>query len=413
MASVPVSPTIRQSHDGQKPANSPAALPVVYQVLATGSLPAQPFNGASPKIEFLLPDYLGKVTDAVMQINLSISASDSGGYLTLAPTTYWFDSREDLYGGQPVETQQAEQVHMATLAFLTDQEFSTIAESVNIGEDGGFQTDTRIHVPATGDGNANVTFYLPVWSGAFHSFQPFVKGFGADWRLRFTGAKNGIVNTYKTTDVASGGTNANQANLTIGLASVNLWVTEAQLGSAASEALANAHKNQILYRGVMQTLWYSDEASIVNTGEYRKVMNTLNNPSAAILAYVRPTSSAVANVLTKYALNQVALLKSTGDTLVQRLPDGLVRAFIQPDAVPITSKITGASVQSFYLFPLCANLQDVIETGAIGGGVALTGKEAIVFTPDANLSNVSVVTMAFEYAQMLVANGKPSFRRAT
>jgi len=402
MSAVPVSQNIRPSHDGQKPIDTPASLNRVSKIDTDTPAPTQPWNGASPKITFSYKKPLGKVIDSVIQFDLNIRSSDDGGYLTLSPTTLWADRRENTYAGNVLESQDADQIHMATLAFLTDQEFSTLAEAVNVGSDGNFNT-APLHITGTA---TKRTFWLPVWSGLFHSAQPFVRGFKDDWKLTLTMAKEGIVNSYKTT--SGGATDADLSALTIQLDNISLWATEAQMSDTAISNLERAHKRQIVYRCITQTKFSQNETSIGSNSEYSRTLTSLTAATAGVVAYVKPSASDVSEQLTKYNLKTVGLLDAGNREIVQRLPDGLLRYFIQPESVPLTSNITAEEVQSYYVMPFCANLLEVIETGRTNGGVKFTGNEKLVFRPAAELSDVIVNVVAIEYSHVVVVNGVPT-----
>jgi hypothetical protein len=390
---VPQAQTVKDSHDGQN-AGAPPSVNKVYQILPKTTYPSQPFNGSGQQIEFCFPNFLGKVIDCVLQFDLTIADSGAGGSLTLAPTTYWCDRIEDMYGGQVLQSQDNDQIHMTTLAYLTDQEYNTIREQVNIGTDGFFQTASPIVVPA--GGSAKRTYFLPIWGSFINSVQPYMRGFSDEWRYRFHMAKSGIVNSY---------TGVQGANFTITCNNLALWATEAQLSEGADRNLRNAHKRQINYRGVLQSKFTSQEATIGNTAEYRKTLTTFTSDTAGLLIFVRPNSSLVTDQLTKLPLQYVGFLDAGGAEIVVRTPDALQRYFVQPDTIPITSDFSNTAVQSFYVLPLCANLLNVLETGQVSGGLRLSGQEQLAILPVNVLTNSLVTVHSYEYA-MLEVNRK-------
>jgi hypothetical protein len=396
---TPQAQTIKDSHDGQN-AGAPPSVNKVYQVLPKTTYPSQPFNGAGQNVEFCLPNYLGKVIDNVLQFDLEFKDSGAGGSLTVSPSTLFCDRIEHLYDGSVIESQDADQVHMTTLAYLTDQEYNTIRTQVNIGTDGNFQTADPIVVSAGGVVTKK-TFYLPIWSGAINSFQPYVRGFNGEWRFRFWMAKSGIVNTYSGV----------QAGLTITCTNLALWSTEAQLSEGADRNLRNAHKRAINYRGVLQTKFTSQESSVSNTSEYRKTLASFNSDTAGLLVFARPNSALVPDQLTKSPMQYVGFLDAGGSEIVQRLPDSLIRYFVQPDTIPITSDFSAPAVQSFYILPLCANLLNVLETGAVSGGLRLSTQEQIALLPLNTLTNTVITVHAYEYAMLEVSNKSASVVR--
>lgn len=402
---VPLAKTIKESHDGIS-GDVPASVNKLYQILPKTTTPDQPWSGSGQSVEFCFPSYLGKVIDCVLQFDIQITTSGAGGDLVLAPSTLFCDRREDVYAGQVFESQDSDQIHMSTLAYLTDQEFNTLRESVNIGEDGSFNTGAPLAVSGT---PTTKTFYLPVWSGIFHSVQPFVRGFKDEWRLRFWMAKNGIIQSYSGID-----------NVTINCTNMALWATEAQLDTQNIASLTANHNQQIVYRGVIQSKFTSAENTVSANGEYRKPLTTFTSDTAALLLFVAPNSSAVADKLTKNALQYVGFLDSGGAEIVQRLPDGLIRNYVQPETVPLSSYLSNPSINKFYVLPFCSNLQRVLEAGSVSGGLRLTGQEQIALLPPTTLSNVVVTAHAYEYAMLNVvknncsvirSSGNPQLRR--
>lgn len=396
MSGVPQSKTIRESHNGLND-GAPPSVNKQYQILAKTTTPAQPWNGAGSFVEFEIPDYLGKITDAVVQFDLQITSTDvSPGNFVFTPTTLWCDRIETLYGSVVIESQDSDQIHMATLAYLTDQEYNTIREAVNAGSDGGFAPA----VPASTTTTTTVTYYLPLWTGAFHSFQPFCRGFKDNWRIRLWFAKNGLQVSY-----------SGAGSVTVACPAMSVWLTEAQLSESAVANLANAHKNRISYRGLLQSKFTQPESNVATTSEYRKPLTTFVSDTAGLLVFSRPNSSAPADQLTKNPLQYVALLDAGQSEIVQRLPDGLTRYFIQPDTIPIPSYFSNNAYNSFYVLPLCANLQEVLEVATVSGGLRLSGQEIVALLPKSALTNVVITAHAYEYAVMDVVRGKPSVQR--
>jgi len=111
----------------------------VYKVQTKTTFPDKPFNGQQYQVEIALPQFLGKVTESVVQFDLTISSTNAAAKsLTILPTTLWVDRVEYVYDGQVLESQDSDNSHLFTLAFLQDQDFKTIQSAVNIGSDGSF-----------------------------------------------------------------------------------------------------------------------------------------------------------------------------------------------------------------------------------------------------------------------------------
>jgi hypothetical protein len=386
--SMAVAKAIRDSHDGQNE-SAPASVNKVYQVLPKTTFPAAPFNGTSYQVEFELPTYMGKVIDNVLQFDLTFTTADTSGKLTLTPSTLFVDRIESVLGSQTIESQDQDQIHLATLAYLTDQEFTTIQKSVNIASDGDLAAEFSVGSAAV----VKKTFYLPLWSNAINSFQPFVRGFKDTWRFRI----------WLTPNITASYTGA--TSVQIGCSNLALWSTEAQLSDAATQALEDAHKHGIRYRGCMQKKWESQESAISSAGEYRKVLTSLNQASAGLLCFIKKNSIAPADLLDKSPVEFIGLLDSAGSELTQRLPAELIRSFVNPETVPVTTRISADAVKSFYLFPLSGNLANVLETGEVGGGLKFSGTEQIVLRPSSSVTNVTVVVVSYNYAVMVVSRG--------
>jgi hypothetical protein len=110
-------------------------------------------------------------------------------------------------------------------------------------------------------------------------------------------------------------------------------------------------------------------------------------------------------------MQYVALLDSGSAEVVQRLNDGLTRYFVQPETLTLPSVFTNDAVNSFYILPLCANLQNVLENGKVAGGLRLGGQEQIALLPAATLTNTIVTAHAYEYAVMQVQGKRASVMR--
>jgi hypothetical protein len=397
MSAVPTSGNVMDSHDGQANKSQPASVNKVYAIQPKNGTTSTPFNGGQYQIEFEFPNYLGKVIDSVLQMDLTFTTATAGNLIVL-PTTLWFDRCEVLYGNNVIESLDADQLHIETVVFDTDQEFRNLEIPVNIGSDGGFKTIVMSGTTLT------QSFYLPLWASWFNTLQPFVKGFRDLFRLRFYSTKD-IVNASSTAvPLSVGGIVMNK---------IQMWATEAQLSDMQTRKLERHHKTGMIYRSVLRNKWQKID-DLTTASEYNQVVQTFTADSAAVALYARPNSVLPADQLTRVPFEYVALLDSTGSELTQRLPDGLVKYFVVPETVPFTSLITDQGKDSYYVFPLCSNLLSVLEDGQVRGGLKFSGNERIVVKIPAsggNKTNQIITALSWDYCVVNVRGGSASVER--
>jgi hypothetical protein len=401
MSAVPTSANVRDSHDGQANASQPASVNKVYAIQPKNGTTSTPFNGSQYQIEFEFPNYLGKVIEAVIQMDMTFTTtSATSANLVVLPTTLWFDRCEVLYGNNVIETLDADQLHIETVVFDTDQEFRNLEIPVNVGSDGGFKVLT-VGGATAAEKTLTQTFYLPLWASWFNTLQPFVKGFRDLFRLRFYSATD-IVNASLTT--ATGITNT--------MPKIQLWATEAQLSDSATRKLEIHHKKGMVYRSILRNKWQKID-NLTDAAEYNQVVQTFTADSAAVALYARPNSTLPQDLLTRTPFAYVALLDSTGSELTQRIPDGLLKYFIIPETVPFTSLITDQAKDSYYVFPLCSNLLAVLEDGQVRGGLKFSGNERIVIKvpPGGSASNQIITALSWDYCVVNVSQGSASVER--
>jgi len=379
---------------------SVASIDKLYKVQTKTTYPQKPFNGQQYQVEISLPSFLGKVTESVVQFDLTFSSSNAAAQdLVVLPTTLWCDRIEYMYDGQVLESQDSDISHLFTLAFLQDQDYATIQNAVNIGYDGSFADAMKVG----GGTSVTKTYYLPLWSGLLASFQPFVKGFSGEWRIRL----------YLTPKLfsASQYTGASPSEVSIDCNELCMWVTESQLSDEANIRLMNAHKRGIVYRGIIQNKWTQQENSVTGNAEYRRPMTTFASDSAGLLVYSRPNTLEPVDALKKDPLSKIAILDSAGAELTQRLPVGLINAFISPDTTPLTTYFSDPDVNNFYLFPFCSSLAEVWENGKNLGGIRFSGNEQLVIVPPTTLTSVLLNVVSYEYCQLKVARGRATLER--
>jgi hypothetical protein len=291
-----------------------------------------------------------------------------------------------------VDSIDADATHIKTTYFLTDQERRNISLACNLSTD-----STNMFAPATATYGPNLTlsqtFMLPLWANWLNTLQPFVKGFGEDF----------LVKLYLTKQIST----STSSGVTIGMPVCQLWAQQATMSATAEAELANAHRSGCMYRTIKRQKWTAVVPSLSSTAEYNAPMTQLNLVAAAVGVYVRPNSVTPDDQMTRIPLQYAGLLDAGGDPITQRLPDLLVRSFTAPDSVPFGSYVTQeASGGSFYLFPLCSNLQQVLETGENKGGLQLTGREQVAILAQTTASNVIVTALSWNYGYVRVARGQ-------
>ena len=150
-------------------------------------------------MELAFPQFLGKVTDSVLQMNITVTnTSNASGSVQLTPTTQWFSRLETLLASQVLESVEPYDIHTETVSYCTDQEFNNVYKSMNLSSTAGFVSAFTLAAGAS----ATFTYYLPIWASLFSTMQPFIRGFADEFRLRLT-FQNSIVTTNGTLAAAN------------------------------------------------------------------------------------------------------------------------------------------------------------------------------------------------------------------
>jgi hypothetical protein len=392
---APTMSQVRDSHDGISP-SQPPSVNKVYSIQPKNGVTTTPFNGTQFQVEFEYPNYLGKVIDSVIQFDLTFTTTGtSAGTFQHLPTTLFFDRIEVIYANNVVETLDSDQIHLETVQFATDQEFRNLTIPINLGTDGGFASAQAIGGATSALRTVTKTVYLPLWASWFNTLQPYLKGFRDLFRIRcYTTNSIEVAKTVIT-------------DLSVSMTKCVLWATEAQLSDVATKQLDKAHKSGVNYRSIIRNKWTKID-TLTASAEYNQVIQSFTSDSAGVVIYARPNSSTPSNFLTRTPLQYVALLDSTGSELTQRLPDGLLKYFVAPETVPFTSLVTDQAKDSYYLFPLCSSLLEVLETGKVSGGLKFSGNERFVtiLPPGtADATNQIITALSFDYCVVAVRNG--------
>jgi hypothetical protein len=398
---APTMSQVRDSHDGIAPAQPPS-VNKVYAIQPKNGVTTTPFNGTQYQVEFEYPNYLGKMIDSVIQFDLTFTTTGtSAGTFQHLPTTFFFDRIEFIYANNVVESLDSDQIHLETVQLCTDQEYRTLTIPVHIKEDGDFADAEAIGGSTTELRTVSKTVYLPLWSSWINTMQPYLKGFRDSFRIR----------CYTTRSIEVAKTVI--PNLSVSMTACVLWATEAQLSDTASRQLDNAHKKGVVYRSILRNKWQKID-TLTATAEYNQVIQSFTSDSAGVAIYARPNSTTPSDFLTRVPLKYVALLDSTGSELTQRLPDGLIKYFVVPETVPFTSLVTDPAKDSYYLFPLCNSLLEVLESGKVGGGLKFSGNErftTILPAGTADLANQIVTALSWDYCVVNVRNGSAVVER--
>ena len=392
-ASVPVAHPIDYNRDGQTSSNIVPAVDKLYQIIPKNSVLGQPWNNTLSQVELAFPQFLGKVTDSVLQMSITVTnTSAASGTVQLTPTTQWFSRLETLLAAQVLESVAPYEIHTETVSYCTDQEFNNVYKSMNLSSSAGFASAFTLAAGAS----ATFTYYLPIWCSLFSTMQPFIRGYADEFRLRLT-FQNSIVTTNGTLAAA---------NTQVVLNSLYLWATEANISDSAAAGLEQAHRTGIIYRGIIRNKWTRNEVSIPSASPYNQILTTFNTDSAGLLVYAKANSTDPTLSLTTYPLEQLELRDSSNSQLTQTLAATLIQAYIMPQQAPILSQTVNNSLYNIYLFPFCQNILHVLETGKNGGGYNLAGGNTrIQFVPPTTLSNVTVSVVSYEYAVVAVRGG--------
>lgn len=422
---------IKMTHDGQGSDTTPPFVPKESQILPQTSVPSTPWQGSQVQLEFEIPRHLGKLVDAQLNFQLTLS-NTGGGTATLMPTTFWCDAIETLYNGNVIERVEREEIHQETAQYLTDQEFKIMARLMNIDPaTGGIAAS--IVIPSGGSTKAN--FWLPLWANVLNSAQPYIRGFDGTFKLRLWLSNN----IWATSDgLPDSGTS-------YVLNQMYLYATEAGLQPGVESALMSAHNTGCVYRTVIRNKWVKTEQSISAGQEYQQTLTAFNTDSAGLNLYVQPQDSFPYQRLQKLELG--AQKDSSSYVQIRDAANGELTIQLQPDYVntkgalyvPIeqlylvpfdaasTTNDNLTGLQKFYLFPFCSNMGKVVDEGKVGGGYLLTGQERIVINPATALTGawdsgatpspafgtggVRVVVVSYEYTKLSCQMRQPSVRR--
>jgi hypothetical protein len=397
--SVPVAHPIDYNRDGQTSGgNIVPAVDKLFQIIPKNSVLGQPWNNTLSQVELAYPKFLGKVTDSVLQMNITVTnTSASTGSVQLTPTTQWFSRLETMLAAQVLESVEPYEIHTESVSYCTDQEFNNVYQSMNLSSTAGFVPA----FPLAAGASVTFTYYLPLWCTLFSTMQPFIRAFADEWRLRFT-FQNSIVTTNGTLAAA---------NTQVVLNSLYLWATEANISDAAAIGLEQAHRTGIVYRGIIRNKWTSNEVSIPSASPFNKILTSFNTDSAGLLVYAKANSTDPTLSLTTYPLDQLELRNASNSQLTQTLPATLIEAYIMPQQAPILSQIVNNPLYNIYLFPFCQNILHVLETGKNGGGYTLDAQTRVQFVPPATLSNVTVSVVSYEYCVVSVRGGVAQVER--
>jgi hypothetical protein len=237
-------------------------------------------------------------------------------------------------------------------------------------------------------------FYLPLDGTMLKSVRPYVAGYNAQWKIRFT---------FASSIVAHG--TANSARL----AEVQMILEQAELSEAEKQAVASAHKN-----GVVDSTFYSrsrqQEVLPLNTsssgnGGTPLYLRSFKNSSAGLLIYTTIQNPVPEERLVTLPLSTIQLQDSMGNKKTELLRGDFLKPFTWSDHIdsPYTTftqygaptlrrsgvdalyKTAGEPSNphgaNLYLIPFSASFQDAIQRGCDLGTFKMTTQEKIMLTP--------------------------------
>lgn len=319
-------------------------------------------------VDFVLSKSLGKVQDLILQIDIDNNAANVEATSYLPPTPFWFERLEISLGGSaPIETVNKDELFMETLMYLPMNDFQTIASSVNINSNGSF-ISTGTNYPG-----ANQTrYFLPLWANCLNSAQPYLKGFNAEFKLRF------VLSTAQPT-IANGGASASQINIT----GLRILATEAQLPPNVEQRLAWQHSKGIVYSTVnrIRHLDTNMPTSTTSIKEYQ--LTTFSNESAGLLTYFRDGDNRYSNLGRRLQLTNLNFRDAQGNPYYATDLDGNFNLyFINPAHVGKEPLVPGTTTSTYnYIIPFSSNVGAVLESGKDLGAYQLSGKEKITLQP--------------------------------
>lgn len=387
---IPTAGQVAPSQNGVADANVPAVLTAQKMLVPQNNVNGA-FNGSVLQVDTILPDTLGKMTGLHAQFNISISDT-AAGTTYLAPAAYFVTQIDFMVNGAVMESQYPDTLFAESTTFLSDQELYQSAPLLNIDAN----TGNLVAIPTVA-GTVNKTYWLPL-CGAFTSMQPFVKGMRGTLSVRMFLAPNIVAN-------ANGYTSSGSA--TVNLTSMYLWADEAQLSPEAEKALLHSHKDGVInYRSIKRSRWTKQQTSLTAGQNQQDVLNSFNTDSAGLYVYLRSSSTDPGWSVTRFPLNSLQLLDSTGSTLTQVLPAQLVESIISPNVTPLASTFVNSQTFTSYLFPFCSSIERVRTAGKVLSGYKLQGTEQLVINPAAGCpTSAQENVVSFEYFLIQVNQG--------
>ena len=383
------------------------SIPKTHLIEPVGAVNTGAFQGGNQyQATFEFPKNLGKVTDVHAQVEVQFVNSDSDplSAVRVLPTPFFIKRMEVLHNGQPKETIEAEDMFAESVIWQSDMDFALRRQWYNVSANGGLNATFSVGA------NTSVIrkWYIPLNANMFGTMQPFIKGFDGAWAFRLTFATDIVPSV-----LGNGNASNADANLTVLLNSIQLYVTEAVLSPAAEAAQLAAHKRGIVYKTVMRNKWISPaQSTISNTGASNLVLNGLTEDTAAVNFYLRDSNPTLeeASLIQHYPIASVSLKDSGNSQMTITLPSAIV-ALNTHQQVPIASAPYLNTPLNGSLFSFCSNLYSVLENGEYKGGIPFVGKEKLEFTPVSQLSNAVLCALAYEYAIVEVRNGVPDIRK--
>ena len=406
-SAIPSAVNIEMSHSGVGSPHMGSWVPKVT-VLDPPSQPTTLWGGSTVPVEFEIPNTVGKITDAVLMIEVTqvVASAAAFGAGTIPPTTHWVESVEVFLGSQMVERVMADDLMHETLCFLGDQELNSIAPLVNVTTSGAYRTDGINIATATTAVNTKFRYFLPLWANALITAQPWCKGFQSKWKFRI----NFAADLYNSSATGAAAKITTSSFITI--SQVKLNIQEAALSPNEERQLEGLHTNgKIEYRSIRRNKHLSapskDLSARATTDQLEVLTEFRDSDSAALIVYGRPSGGAYNSYpnTSRVKFYEIQVTDAQGNPILPRVSGDYIEGFINPWAVS-TSLSQSSSTTNLYIVPFCSNLQRVLETGEALGGYRLTGNEKLLFLQDTNasLSACQVHVLSYEYMRIIVQN---------
>jgi hypothetical protein len=333
----------------------------------------------------------------VLQVDLTVT-DISGGHVCLPPVPYWFERQETSLGGSaPIEVVNKDELFLESLMYLPLQDFQTISNTVNINADGSFRSS------GVGNKITSGRYFMPLWANCLNTAQLYVKGFNADWKLRFFLSQG-------QPNMSVGG-----AGATVTVTGLRLLVTEAQLPNHIESKLAESHAGKGITYNTVNRVRHLDTNMPTSTSSVKEYqLTTFANESAGRLSYFRDSETRFQNLGKRVPFTTIQFRDANNSPYYATDIDGAYNLYyISPWAVykqPLGEQ--NVTCAENYLVPFSAHVGAVLSDGTDLGAYQLSGREKICLQPAALPGTVFgvgsspiFVAVSYDYMRIKVKHG--------